>query len=239
MCSGMGIEYRGKWKSENGKWTSGTAMLGSLVTGSAMFAPRQHGGRRRIALKILILPLALACCAISICGWSNRSKPNDPLERFARACGVPSAIQQSPRIFASPDETSWHEYQSIKQIPAWPSEWTETASVWSRAGSPVLVRVVGVGHDFSDYSYYCFDHQGILIRMERQFRTVWRWGFAETILYDKKGNEEERTSSYFDTRDEHTIEPPQESDLVTPAKIFRNVTSLPFSALLSAKDRHP
>src|SRR5579862_464487 len=24
MCSGMGIEYRGKWKSENGKWTSGT-----------------------------------------------------------------------------------------------------------------------------------------------------------------------------------------------------------------------
>ena len=181
--------------------------------------------------------MALACCAIG--GWSSRSRPNDPLERFARACGVPSAIQQSPRIFASPDETSWHEYQSIKEIPEWPSEWTETASVWSRAGSPVLVRVVGLGQNFSDYSYYCFDHRGILIRMERQFRTAWRWGFAETILYDNKGNEEERTSSYFDTRDEHTIEPPQESDLVTPAKIFRNVTSLPFSALLSAKDRHP
>jgi hypothetical protein len=188
-------------------------------------------------LKTWILPLALACCAIG--GWSSRSRPNDPLERFARACGVPSAIQQSPRIFASPDETSWHEYQSIKEIPEWPSEWIETASVWSRAGSPVLVRVVGVGQEFSDYSYYCFDHQGILIRMERQFRTAWRWGFAETILYDKKGNEEERTSSYFDTRDDHTIEPPQESDLVTSAKIFRNVMSLPFFALLSAKDRHP
>jgi hypothetical protein len=237
MCSGMRIEYRGKWKSENGKWTSDTAMLGSLVTGLAMFAARQQGDRRRITLKTWILPLALACCAI--CGWSSRSKPNDPLERFARACGVPSAIQQSPRIFASPDETSWHEYQSIKEIPEWPSEWTETASVWSRAGSPVLVRVVGVGQDFSDYSYYCFDHQGILIRMERQFRTAWRWGFAETILYDKKGNEEERTSSYFDTRNEQAIEPPQESDLVTSAKIFRNVTSLPFFALLSAKDRHP
>jgi hypothetical protein len=58
-------------------------------------------------------------------------------------------------------------------------------------------------------------------------------------LYDKKGNEEERTSSYFDTRNEQAIEPPQESDLVTSAKIFRNVTSLPFFALLSAKDRHP
>ena len=212
-------------------------MLGSMVTGSAMFAPRQHGGRRRIALKILILPLALACCVI--CGWSSRSKPNDPLGRFARACGVPSAIQQSPRIFASPDETSWHEYQSIKEIPEWPSEWTETASVWSRAGSPVLVRVVGVGQDFSDYSYYCFDHQGILIRMERQFRTAWRWGFAETILYNKKGNEEERTSSYFDTRDDHTIEPPQESDRVTPLKIFPRLSLLPFFALLSPKDSHP
>jgi hypothetical protein len=212
-------------------------MLGSMVTGSAMFAPRQHGGRRRIALKILILPLALACCAI--CGWTSPSKPNDPLGRFARACGVPSAIQQSPRIFASHDETSWHEYQSIKEIPEWPSEWTETASVWSRASSPVLVRVVGVGQGFSDYSYYCFDHQGILIRMERQFRTAWRWGFAETIMYDKKGNEEERTSSYFDTRDDHTIEPPQESDRVKSAKIFRNVTSFPFFALLSARDQHP
>jgi hypothetical protein len=212
-------------------------MLGSLVAGLSMFAPRQYGDRRRIASKVWILALAVTCCAM--CGWSSRSKPNDPLQRFARACGIPSAIQQSPRIFASPDESSWHEYQSVKEIPEWPSEWTETASVWSRADSPVLVRVVGVGRDFSDYSYYCFDRQGLLIRMERQFRTAWRWGFAETILYDNKGNEEERTSSYFDTRDEHTIEPPEESDLVTPAKIFRNVTSLPFSALLSAKDRHP
>jgi hypothetical protein len=223
-------------KMENGRAALYAGLTGRQ-TSLAMFAPRQYGGRRRIGLKILILPLALACCAI--CGWTSPSKPNDPLGRFARACGVPSAIQQSPRIFASPDETSWHEYQSIKEIPEWPSEWTETASVWSRTGSPVLVRVVGVGQRFSDYSYYCFDHQGILIRMERQFRTAWRWGFAETILYDKKGNEEERTSSYFDTKNEQAIEPPRESDLVTSAKIFRNVTSFPFFALLSAKDRHP
>jgi hypothetical protein len=174
-----------------------------------------------------------------MCGWSDPSKPNDPLERFARACGVPSAIQQSPRIFASPDERSWREYQSVKEIPEWPSEWRETASVWSRAGSPVLVRVVGVGQNFSDYSYYCFDRQGILVRLERQFRTTWRWGFAETILYDNKGNEEERTSRYFDTSRESTIEPPEEADLIVPLKIFRSVSSLPFFPLLSAKDSHP
>lgn len=181
--------------------------------------------------------MVMACCAMS--GWSDPSKPNDPLERFARACGVPSAIQQSPRIFASPDERSWREYQSVKEIPEWSSEWRETAAVWNRAGSPVLVRVIGVGQDFSDYSYYCFDHQGILIRLERQFRTAWRWGFAETILYDNKGNEEERTSRYFDTKGENTIEPPEEGDLVVPLKIFRSVSSLPFFSLLSAKDSHP
>jgi hypothetical protein len=202
-----------------------------------MFAPRQHGRRRRVASKIWILQVAVACCAM--CGWSSPSKPNDPLEKFARACGVASALQQSPRIFASPDEKSWHEYHSVKEIPEWPSEWRETASVWSRAGSAVLVRVAGVGQGFSDYSYYCFDRQGILIRLERQFRTVWRWGFAETILYDNKGNEEERTSSYFDTKDEQAIEPPEESDLVTPVKIFRKVSSLPFFPLLSAKNSDP
>jgi hypothetical protein len=221
---------------ENGRAALYAGLTGRRIS-LAMFAPRQYGGRRRIALKIWILPLALACYAI--CGWSSPSKHNNPLERFARACGVPSAIQQSPRIFASPDETSWHEYQSIKEIPELPGKWRETASVWSRAGSPVLVRVVGVGQDFSDYSYYCFDRYGTLMRMERQFRTAWRWGFAETILCDNKGNEEERTSRYFDTRDDHTIEPPQESDKVIPAKIFRNVTSLPFFALLSTQDRHP
>ena len=221
---------------ENGRAALYAGLTGRQ-TSQAMFAPRQYGGRRRITLKIWILPLALACCAI--CGWSSPSKSNDPLQEFARACGVPSAIQQSPRIFASPDETSWHEYQSIKKIPELPGKWRETASVWSRAGLPVLVRVVGVGQDFSDYSYYCFDRKGTLMRMERQFRTARRWGFAETILCDNKGNEEERTSRYFDTRDDHTIEPPQESDKVIPAKIFRNVTSLPFFALLSTQDRHP
>lgn len=215
-----------------------------------MFARRQrsshhhknHGHRdhRSIAatrIWILAIAMVMACCAMS--GWSDPSKPNDPLERFARACRVPSAIQQSPRIFASPDERSWREYQSVKEIPEWPSEWRETAAVWNRAGSPVLVRVIGVGQDFSDYSYYCFDHQGILIRLERQFRTAWRWGFAETILYDNKGNEEERTSRYFDTKGENTIEPPEEGDLVVPLKIFRSVSSLPFFSLLSAKDSHP
>ena len=236
MCSGMEIEYRGKWKSENGKWTTETVCWvhwSRHIT--VMFAPRQHVGRRRIASKLWILTLAVACCAT--CGWGSPSKSNDPLKTFARACGVPSAIQQSPRIFASPDESSWQEYSSIKDIPRWP-EWTESASVWLRSDSPTLVFVAGVGKDFTDYYYYCFNRQGVLIRVERQFRTAWRWGFTETISYDDKGNEEERTSSYFDTKNEQAIEPPEKSDLVTSLKIFRTVSSLPFFALLSAKDHH-
>jgi hypothetical protein len=94
------------------------------------------------------------------------------------------------------------------------------------------------GKDFTDYYYYCFNRQGALIRVERQFRTAWRWGFTETISYDDKGNEEERTSNYFDTKNEQAIEPPEKSDLVTPSKIFRTVSSLPFFALLSAKDKN-
>ena len=152
---------------------------------------------------------------------------------------MPAAVQREPRVFASPDESSWHEYRSIKEIPEWPSEWTESASVWLRTGSPTLVVIAGMSEDYADHDYYCFNPGGVLIRAEREFRTVWRWGFAETILYDSKGNEEERTSRYFDTRDEHTIEPPEEADRVIPLKIFRRVSSLPFFALLSDKGSDP
>ena len=203
----------------------------------ATFASRQNGGARTLAAKIWIVPLMVAFCAT--CGWGKPSKAHDPLEVFARACGVPDAMQRKPRVFASPDETSWHEYPSLKEIPEWASEWTEKASVWRGGGSPTLVVITGVGQDFADYSYYCFSRQGILFRVKREFRTAWRWGFAESIFYDGRGNEEERTRRYFDTRDEQTIEPPKESDLVTPVKIFRTVASLPFFDLLLSKNADP
>ena len=191
----------------------------------------------RVAVKMWVLFLMIACCAAT--GWGGPSKSRDPLETFARSCGVPGVTQEKPRNFASADETSWHEYPSLKEIPAGTSEWSETASVWSREGSSTLVRIVGAGQGYSDNSYYCFNPRGIVIQMEREFRTAWRWGFAETIAYDSKGNEEERTSRYFDTKNEQTIEPPKESDLVTPPKIFLKLSSLPFFVLLSAKDSHP
>jgi hypothetical protein len=203
----------------------------------AMLAARQYGGARSFAAKIWTVPLMVAFCATY--GRSKPSKPHDPFEMFARACGVSDAMQRKPRVFASPDESSWHEYPSLKEIPEWAGEWTETASVWRGGDSPTLVVIVGARHEFADYSYYCYNRQGILFRVKREFRTAWRWGFAESIFYDGKGNEEERTSSYFDTRDEHTIEPPKESGRVTPVKIFRQVTSLPFFPLLSSNNSQP
>lgn len=191
----------------------------------------------RAAVKMWFLSLMIACCAAT--GWGGPSKSRDPLEAFARTCGVRGVTEEKPRIFASPDETSWHEYPSLKEIPAATSEWAETASVWSRKRSPTLVRIVGVGQSFADDSFYCFNPRGILLQMEREFRTEWRWGFAETITYDSKGNEEERTSRYFDTKNEQTIEPPKKSNLVTPSKVFRELPLLPFYTLLAAKDSHP
>jgi hypothetical protein len=177
-------------------------------------APMAIFASRRAAAKIWVLPLTIACCTTPSRG--SPSKSHDPLEAFARSCGVPGITQEKSRIFASPDESSWREYPSPKEIPTVRSEQTETASVWSREGSATLVRITGVRQDFADDSYYCFSPRGILIQMEREFRTARRWGFAEIILYDNKGNEEERTSRYFDTRNEQTIEPPKESGLVTP-----------------------
>jgi hypothetical protein len=186
----------------------------------------------RTVVKFLTLLLLIACFATS--AWASPKRSQDQFAAFARACGFTSEIQQKPRVLASPNESSWHEYPSFKDIPDWASQWIETAAVWRRDESGTLVEISGVGQDFADDSYYCSDARGILTRLTRHFRTAWRWGLEETIMYDKKGDEEERTSRYFDTKDKHTLEPPAESDLVTPLKVFSKVSTLPFFSLFDA-----
>ena len=188
----------------------------------------------RTVVKSLTLLLLTACLATS--AGASPKRPEDQFAAFARACGFTSEIQQKPRVFASPNRSSWHEYPSLKDIPDWASQWIETAALWRRDESGTLVEISGAGQDFADDSYYCFDTRGILTRMTRYFRTASRWGFEETMMYDKKGDEEERTSRYYDTKDKHTIEPPAEADLVTPLKVYPKVSMLPFFSLLSVKE---
>jgi len=186
----------------------------------------------RSVVKFLAPLLLIGCFAVS--AWASPKRSEDQFAVFARACGFTSEIQQKPRVFASPNESSWHEYPSFKDIPDWTSRWIETASVWRREESGTLVEISGAGQNFADDSYYCFDMRGILTQLTRYFRTAWRWGFEETILYNKKGDEEERTSRYYDTKDKHTIEQPAEADLVTPLKVYPKVSMLPFFSLLDA-----
>jgi len=115
---------------------------------------------------------------------------------FVQRCGV-STVVASAHVFYDHDKNRWKEYPSPKQIPA-NEEWSGTAYLWNKPKSPVVIDVEGLGEDFSDSAFYCFDNSGKLLSLEHEFRTAWSWGFTEKS--NLTGQERKQPSRTFSTR---------------------------------------
>jgi len=87
---------------------------------------------------------------------------------FAQTCGV-TAVIASARVFSDNDKKQWREYANPKEVPG-NAQWSETAYVWAKPNSPVVMDVEGLGEDFGDSAYYCFDTSGRLSSIEHEFR---------------------------------------------------------------------
>jgi hypothetical protein len=111
------------------------------------------------------------------------------------------------------------------------------AYVWGTPNSPVVIDVEGVGQDFSDSAYYCFDASGKLSRLEHEFRTAWDWGFTEEKQFDSNGRETAK-SNFFSMKDRKEIPRPQSANDVREAmavKVYKRLSDVPlFSALTNA-----
>src|SRR5712692_2893404 len=77
---------------------------------------------------------------------------------FAQSCDV-TAVIGSARVFSDNDKNRWKEYPTPNQVPG-NTEWSENAYVWGKVGSPVAIDVEGLGEDFGDSTYYCFNASG-------------------------------------------------------------------------------
>lgn len=155
------------------------------------------------------------------------------ISAFAQGCGV-TAVKASARTFSDNDKNQWKEYASAKQIPE-NGEWSETAYVWARPNSPLVIDIEGVGEDFGDSTYYCFEASGRLSSLEHEFRTAWDWGFAEHKQFGKDGKET-ASSNFFSTKDRKEIPRPQAANDVRDAmkvKVYRALSEVPFFPLLT------
>jgi hypothetical protein len=152
---------------------------------------------------------------------------------FARACGVTPVIA-SARVFSDNDKKQWKEYANPKEVPG-NAQWSETAYVWAKPNSPVVMDVEGLGEDFADSAYYCFDTSGRLSSIEHEFRTAWDWGFTEQRQFDSAGKETTK-SHFFSTKDRKEIPRPQGANDVREAmtvKVYKRLSDVPFFSLLT------
>ena len=152
---------------------------------------------------------------------------------FAQSCGV-TAVKGSARVFSDNDKNRWKEYPAPNKVPE-NTEWSENAYVWGKVGSPVAIDVEGLGEDFGDSTYYCFNASGKLSSLEHDFRTAWGWGFTERRELDNDGRETAK-SHFFSMKDRKEIPRPQAADDVREAmtvKIYKRLSDVPFFLLLT------
>ncbi|MGA8151574.1 MAG: hypothetical protein WB952_11535 [Terriglobales bacterium] len=143
------------------------------------------------------------------------------------------AVLASARVFSDNDKNHWKEYADPKQVPD-SGEWSNTAYAWAKPNSPMLIDVEGVGQDFSDSTYYCFDSSRKLSSLEHEFRTAWGWGFTERRQLDRDGKETTK-SQFFNMKDRSEIPRPQGADDVGEAmvvKVYNRLSDVPFFPLL-------
>lgn len=152
---------------------------------------------------------------------------------FAQSCGV-TAVIASARVFSDNDKNQWKEYPTPKQVPE-NTEWSETAYVWGKVDFPVAIDVEGLGEDFGDSTYYCFNASGKLSSLEHEFRTAWGWGFAERREVDSGGRETTK-SHFFSMKDRKEIHRPLATDDVREAmtvRMYKRLSDMPFFLLLT------
>ena len=156
---------------------------------------------------------------------------------FAQNCGV-TAVVTSARVFSQNDENRWGEYPNAKQLPK-NAERHETAYVWAKPDSPVLIGVLDAGEDFARKTYYCFGASGKLSSLEHEVRTAQGWSFAEHRDLYSDGKETIK-SHFFNTEDRKEIpRPPGASDIraAMTVKIYRKLQDLPFFLLLTRRPK--
>jgi hypothetical protein len=163
----------------------------------------------------------------------HASTADNTFSVFAQSCGV-TAVIGAARVFSDNEKNRWKQYASPIQVPA-NGEWSETAYAWAKPNAPAVIDVEGLGEDFGDSTYYCFDKSGRLSAMEYEFRTAWEWGFTEQRQFDSEGKESSK-SHFFNMKDRKEISRPQGADDVREAmtvKIYKRLPDLPFFSVLT------
>ncbi|HWX56100.1 MAG TPA: hypothetical protein VN176_16040 [Verrucomicrobiae bacterium] len=160
----------------------------------------------------------------------DKRKLEDPARKFATACGI-DFDQASQKTFINSDAKGWSQYTDATKPPELLSDDESLYTVRADSSGKLYVRQLTPGEDYDIYQDDCFRDSGKLEFFHFEFRTIWAWGYEEARKYDAAGKLLEKTSRFFDTRNEKDIsEPAQAKDVagVMKPNVHKTYGDMPF-----------
>jgi hypothetical protein len=161
---------------------------------------------------------------------AKKRKLQDPARKFATACGI-DFDQASQKTFINSDAKGWSQYTDATKPPELLSDDESLYTVRADSSGKLYVRQLTPGEDYDIYQDDCFRDSGKLEFLHFEFRTIWAWGYEEARKYDAAGKLLEKTSRFFDTRNEKDInEPAQTKDVagVMKPNVHKTYGEMPF-----------
>jgi hypothetical protein len=161
-------------------------------------------------------------------------KTEDPQKVFATQCGIDfdGAVVH---IFVNSSK-GWKEYRDLKNLPELSSGGDSEFVVRSDPSGKHYVRTFIPGDDFDRYQDDCFGETGKLQSFRYELRTAWGWGYEESRTFAASGKMIDKSSRFFDTRNEKTIQPPERAKEVPDAikpEVHTEFLDMPFIPFLN------
>ena len=161
-------------------------------------------------------------------------KTEDPQKVFATQCGIDLDAAKL-HIFINSSK-GWKEYQDLKNLPELSSGTDSEVIVRSDSAGKHYVRTFIPGDDFDRYQDDCFGETGKLQSFRYEMRTAWGWGYEENRRFAPSGKMVDKSSRFFDTRNEKTIQPPERAKEVQDAlkpEVHTEFLGMPFIPFLN------
>lgn len=161
-------------------------------------------------------------------------KTEDPQKAFATQCGIDFDAAKL-HIFINSSK-GWKEYQDLNALPEMSSGVDSEFIVRSDSAGKHYVRTFIPGEDFDRYQDDCFGEAGKLQRFRYEMRTAWGWGYEESRTFAPSGKMVDKSSRFFDTRNEKTIQPPGRAKDVPEAlkpEVHTEFLGMPFIPFLN------
>jgi hypothetical protein len=160
---------------------------------------------------------------------------NDPEKDFASQCGI-DFDKATLHIFINSFSKGLKQYSDNKNPPKPTSNEESEFIVRSDPSGKHYVRTFSPGDDFDHYQDDCFAESGKVQLLHFELRTAWGWGYEETRAFDLSGKILNKSSRFFDTRSEKTIQPPERAKEVPDAlkpEVHSDFNDMPFTSYLN------